>query len=219
MKKVLIKIGVLALVLVFYNCSTVKVVNTWQEDKVPSLINKDVLVITKADDHVTRVMFETDIVQNLVANKVKGTESFKMLPNINLSEELSKKELRAIKSEIKSKGIDMVVLTSLKSVEEYVQTNTTGGPDYYMHAHPMYYGRGYGRGFYGYYNSFYVNSSPLTSTTSKGKKYILETLTYDLTLPEDNQLLSVITTEIDNPETLGVTSKDFSKKVVKELVK
>lgn len=219
MKKVLIKIGVLALVLVFYNCSTVKVVNTWQEDKVPSLINKDVLVVTKADDHVVRVMFETDIVQNLVANEVIGTESFNILPNINLSEELSKKELRAIKSEIKSKGIDMVVLTSLKSIEEYVQTNTTGGPDYYMHAHPMYYGRGYGRGFYGYYNSFYVNSSPLTSTTSKGKKYILETLTYDLTLPEDNQLLSVITTEIDNPETLGVTSKDFSKKIVKELMK
>lgn len=219
MKKIFKKLSVFALILVVYNCSTVKVVNTWQEDKVPSLINKDVLVITKADDHVVRVMFETDIAQNLIANQVKGTESFKILPNVNLSEELDKKELKAVKAEIKAKGIDMVVLTSLKSVEEYMQTNTTGGPNYYMHAHPMYYGGGFGRGFYGYYNSFYVNSTPMTSTTSKGKKYILETLTYDLTLPDDNQLLSVITTEIDNPETLGVTSKDFSKKVVKELVK
>jgi hypothetical protein len=218
MKGTFFKIGVMAFTLVLFNCSTVKVVNNWQEDNVPSLKNKDVLVVTKADDHVVRVRFETDIVQNLIANEVKGVESFMLLPNMSLTEELNKKELNRIKGEIKSNGIDMVVLTSLKSVEEYTQTNTTGGANY-MHMHPMYYGRGYGRGFYGYYNSFYVNASPMTSITSKGKKYILETLTYDLTLPDDNQLLSVITTEIDDPETLGVTSKDFSKKIVKELVK
>ncbi|MEC3906789.1 hypothetical protein VOI54_07145 [Tamlana sp. 2201CG12-4] len=218
MKKVFKKIGVLAFVLVLFNCSTVQVVNSWKGDETHGVNGKDVLVITKADDHVARVRFETDLVQNLNENGINASESFKLFPEMSLSRELSQKELKAIKKNIKSNGIDVVVLTALKSIEEYTKTDTTG-PDYYMHMHPMYYGRGFGRGFYGYYNSFYINSTPITSVTSKGKKYILETLTYDLTKPADNQLLSVITTEIDNPETLGVTSKDFSKKIAKELVK
>ena len=44
--------------LMLFNCSTVKVVNNQQEDNVPSLTNKDVLAVTKADDHVVRVRFK-----------------------------------------------------------------------------------------------------------------------------------------------------------------
>ena len=64
-----------------------------------------------------------------------------------------------------------------------------------------------------------MNSDPIETVTTVNKKYILETVTYDLSLPEENQLVSVITTVVDNPESLNTTSKDFSKKLVKELVR
>ncbi|WP_298539078.1 hypothetical protein [uncultured Aquimarina sp.] len=59
----------------------------------------------------------------------------------------------------------------------------------------------------------------MTVLTENVKKYTLETVVYDLTQPKEKQLLSVITTEIDDPQTLGMVSLDFSKKVVKELNK
>jgi len=219
MKKGIKTLGILTLALVFSSCSTVKVANTWKDVKTSSIKEKNVLVISKTDNNVARMQFETDMVNNLISNGVNATESFKVFPEINGSEKLDETQLKCIKEELKSDGIDVVLLTVLKDTQDYTKTTTTGGTNYYISSYPVYYGRGYHRGFYRYYNTFYVNSEPITSVTSNGKKYILETITYDLTQPKDKQLLSVITTEIDNPETLGTTSKDFSKKVIKELVK
>ena len=219
MKKVMKTLGILTLTLVFSSCSTVKVANTWKDVKTSSIKEKNVLVISKTDNNVARMQFETDMVNNLISNGVNATESFKVFPEINGSEKLDETQLKCIKEELKSDGIDVVLLTVLKDTQDYTKTTTTGGTNYYISSYPVYYGRGYHRGFYRYYNTFYVNSEPITSVTSNGKKYILETITYDLTQPKDKQLLSVITTEIDNPETLGTTSKDFSRKVIKELVK
>lgn len=219
MKKAIKTLGILTLTLVFSSCSTVKVANTWKDVKTSSIKEKNVLVISKTDNNVARMQFETDMVNNLISNGVNATESFKVFPEINVSEKLDETQLKCIKEELKSDGIDVVLLTVLKDTQDYTKTTTTGGTNYYISSYPVYYGRGYHRGFYRYYNTFYVNSEPITSVTSNGKKYILETITYDLTQPKDKQLLSVITTEIDNPETLGTTSKDFSKKVIKELVK
>ena len=212
-------IGILTFVLVLFNCSTVQVANSWKDVKTSNIKDKNVLVISKTDNDVARIQFESDLVKILNANQIKATESFKIFPNISLTEELDESELKDIKENLKSDGIDVILLTVLKNVQDYTTTTTTGVSSYYINTYPLYYGRGYHRGFYRYYNTYYVNSEPITSVTSAGKKYILETITYDLTLPEHDQLLSVITTEIDNPETLGVTSKDFSKKVIKELIK
>jgi hypothetical protein len=218
MKKVIKTLGILTLTLAFSSCSTVKVANTWKDVKTSSINEKNVLVINKTDNDIARIQFETDMVNNLISNGIKATESFKVFPEINGSEKLNEEQLECIKEDLKSNGVDVVLLTVLKETQDYEKTTTTGG-SYYMITHPVYYGRGYHRGIYRYYNTFYVNSEPITSVTSNGKKYILETITYDLTQPKDKQLLSVITTEIDNPETLETTSKDFSKKVIKELVK
>lgn len=219
MKKTIKMLGILTFVLVLFNCSTVQVANSWKDVKTSNIKDKNVLVISKTDNDVARIQFESDLVKNLNDNQIKATESFKIFPNINLSEELDENELKEIKESLKSDGFDVILLTVIKNVQDYTKTTTTGGSSYYINTYPLYYGRGYHRGFYRYYGTYYVNSEPITSITSTGKKYIVETITYDLTQPEDSQLLSVITTEIDNPETLGVTSKDFSKKVIKELIK
>ncbi|TXG39236.1 hypothetical protein [Seonamhaeicola maritimus] len=219
MKKEVKKFGLLAFVLVLFNCSTVQVANSWKDVKTPSIKEKKVLVVSKTDNDVARIQFESDLVENLNGNQINATESFKIFPNINLTEDIDESEIKEAKENLKSNGFDVILLTVLKNVEDYTMTTTSGGSSYYINTYPLYYGRGFRRGFYRSFNTYYVDYEPIRSVTSEGKKYILETITYDLTLPEDNQLLSVITTEIDNPETLGVTSKDFSKKVIKELIK
>ncbi|WP_136480271.1 hypothetical protein [Cognatitamlana onchidii] len=215
MKRVFKIFGALILSVVIFSCSPVKVVNVWNSNKPINVQNKNVLVVTKVDDHVQRVQFETDLVQHLKLADAKASESFKMLSNKELSQKLEGEALKTVKEKLRSEDVELVVLTALKSVEEYVQTNTSSGTNVHMYGHPWYY-RGYG--FYGYYNSFYINSTPISSVTSTNKKYILETVTYDLTLPDEEQLVSVITTQVDNPETLGAMSKEFSKNISKIIV-
>ncbi len=218
MKRIGKLLGTVLMVTLVFNCSSVKVTDSWKDVQLSDVKGKKVMVISKTEDGVVRQQFETDLVENLNLNGVNSTESFKHFPTLSASEALDGDQLKKLKKELKKQGIDMILLTVLKDVKEYTKTITYGGSGYSMNSYPIY-RRGYHRGFYRYYNSIYIGSEPITSITSKGKKYILETIVYDLTQPENDQLLSVITTEIDNPETLGTTSLDFSKKIVKNLVK
>ena len=218
MKKVSKILGTLMLVTLSFSCSTVKVTDSWNGLETPNIENKNVMVIGRTEDDVARVQFESDIVQSLEQNHVQSLESFKLFPQLKMNQKLEDIELKEVKRTLKKEGVDVVLMTSLKEVQEYEKTINSGTTDY-VYTYPVIYRRGYFRGFRGYYNSIYINSGSVESITSLGKKYIRETVLYDLTQGEEDQLLSVITTVIDNPESLGTTSKDFSKKLVKELVK
>jgi len=211
-------LGILLLITIVFSCSSVKVTDSWKDIQLSDVKDKKIMVISKTEDGVVRQQFETDLVDNLSINGVNSTESFKHFPEMSDTGTLNESQLKQLKKELKNNGIDMILLTVLKDVKEYTKTTTTGESGYYMNSYPIY-RRGYHRGFYRYYNTIYIGAEPITSITSKGKKYILETIVYDLTQPENDQLLSVITTEIDNPQTLGTTSLDFSKKIVKDLIK
>lgn len=218
MKKVTTIIGSMTLLIFSSSCSSVKVTNNWKDIETSSLSSKNVLVVSKTDNDVARIQFETDMVENLSKSKVKAVESFKMYPNLSLNRDMNQEELNQYKSDLLEIGIDIVITNVLKDIQKYEET-VIHGSEYYVSVYPTFYYRGYRRGFYRYSNTYYVNEYPTTQIMSKGKKYILETQTFDLTKPTNNQLISVITTVLDNPETMGSVSKDFSKKVINELVK
>ncbi|WP_353780008.1 hypothetical protein [Winogradskyella sp. 3972H.M.0a.05] len=218
MKSISKILGTLSLVTFVFSCSSVKVTDSWKDTETIDIKDKVVMVVSRTQDDVVRKQFESDIVHNLEKNNITSIESHKLFPLINEKKELSDKELKSLKKELKEQDIEIVVMTSVKDVQSFERT-VTQTTDYNVYTYPVVYRRGYRRGFVGYYNSIYVNSDPVSTVTSTGKKYILETVTYDLTLPEEEQLTSVITSVIDNPESVGTTSKDFSKKLVKELVK
>lgn len=215
MKNTIKIFGITTMSLVLFSCSSVQVANSWKDVKTTTIKQKNVLVINKTDDDIVRIQFETDLVKNLNKHDINAVESFKVFPKIDTTKELNKTELSAFKNALRADGIDIILLTVLKETQDIVTTRTTSSSTYSMHSYPIH----YRRGFYRFYNTYYIDPGPITSVTTKGKKYILETITYDLTQEEDKQLLAVITTEIENPQTLGTTSKDFSKKVIKELVK
>ena len=83
-----------------------------------------------------------------------------------------------------------------------------------------YYPRYYG-GFYPYYYNplsyhslaFHLEDSYSTSIL---KLYILETTIYNLDESEENQLVAVITSKIDNPQTASVAAAEYVKEIFKK---
>ncbi|WP_299439320.1 hypothetical protein [uncultured Aquimarina sp.] len=210
-------IGPLMVLMLLSSCSSVRITDSWKNLEVPDIKHKRVMVVSKTDDHTARVRFEKDLVENLNKNGYQSVESYIIFPKSSPTKELNESETLEIKEKLKNNGVDVVIVTVLKHCEEY--TKTTSKNNSFHTIYPSYYGLGYYRGFYRYYGTIYLDSDPVTVITENAKKYTLETVVYDLTQPEEKQLLSVITTEIDDPQTLGVVSIDFSKRVVKELNK
>ncbi len=215
MKTIYRLFGTVIVFLLFSSCSSVKVTDSWKNLEELDVKNKKIMVVSKTDDKAARVRFEKDLVQHLNKKGYQSVESYIMFPKSSPTKELNESEIVEIKETLNEKGVDIVIVTVLKDCEEYTKTITRNNTSYTMY--PSYYGLGYYRGFYRYYGTVYVESDPVTMITTDVKKYTLETVVFDLTQPEERQLLSVITTEIDDPQTLRAVSIDFSKSVVKEL--
>ena len=123
-----------------------------------------------------------------------------------------------IKSMIKSKGFNGVVLTVIKETQEFSKTVTDqshyAGGTYYGY-YPRYYG-----GFYGYYRnpmsySTLGNYEDQTSSTYTATDYILETVIYDLDAEGEDQLVAVVTSKIEEPEGATATAKQYVKAIAK----
>ena len=206
-------------ILLLSSCSTVKISDTWKEVNPTELKEKNVLVVTQSKNFTIRERFESDLTNQLNQQGIQATESYKQYPNLKPVEQGSPEELEKVAQSIKTNGYDVVVMSVLRDIEEYT-TTVTSGTTYSVQTLPAYYPRrGPYRSFYRGFNTVYVEGGPYETTTSNNKKYIVETMVYDLTKEEDEQLLSIITSTIENPESLGTTSKDFSKKVMKQLTK
>ncbi|WP_303315715.1 hypothetical protein Q4Q34_14325 [Flavivirga abyssicola] len=210
-------LGILILIVMVTSCSTVRVVGTWDNSKELNLNNKRIMVISKTDDHVIRSQFESDLVNKLREYGLNSMESLTVFSKIDTEVKLNENEVQKIVDDLKNKGVDIIILNTLKDTQEYSRTETAGG-GYSTLYFPTYF-RGPNGTFYRYYSSIHVKSEPESTITYTGKKYILETVIYDLTKTDNEQLISVITTEIDNPKSLGTISKDFSKRIVNELIK
>ena len=219
MRNFRIGLGTLILGVTFLSCSSVKVSDTWKELDTTDLKNKNILVVSKTKNNQIRERFEKDMASELNSKGFNATASFDKYPGLKPSADGNAQEMEQLGKTILEGGHEVVVLTSLRDVEEYTKT-VTSGSSYAVNTYPTYhYRRGYHRSFYRGFSTIYVDGGPSETVTTNHKKYILETLVYDLTLPEDEQLLTIITSEVDNPETLGTTSNDFSKQMAKEISK
>ncbi|TDI71488.1 MAG: hypothetical protein E2O88_01815 [Bacteroidetes bacterium] len=217
---------ILAVAILLTNCSSIKVIDAWKGDNVNTIKDQNILVIARAENQLTRVSFEDEIADQIRSNGMKATESYKQFPNLKPDDKLSEEEVKEIVSLLKSKGYNGVVVSVLKDLQEttrvteeggYYTGGYTGGP-YYSY-YPGYYG-----GFYGYYGnamsySTYGNYVPSTLTTQTSKTYILETVVYNLDQPDDKQLVAVVTSKVDNPQSVTTTAKQYAKAIAKSLKK
>ena len=213
-------------VIILAGCSSIKVIDAWKSENIGSIREQQILVIARADNQLARVSFEQEIAKQINAEDLQATESHKKFSNHNPDRKLSEEEVEQMKHKILEAGFSGVVVTVLKDLQTttrvsedggYYTGGYTGGP-YYSY-YPGYYG-----GFYGYYGNAmsyatYGNYVPRTITTQTSKTYILETVIYNLTLPDDDQLVAVVTSKMDNPQNVSATAKQYAKAVAQALKK
>jgi hypothetical protein len=213
-------------ILILTGCSSIKVIDAWKSENISSMDGQQMLVIARADNQLARVSFEQEIAKQVTAAGVSATESHKKFTAHNPDKKLSQEQVDGLKQQIMDAGFNGVVITVLKDLQTttrvteeggYYTGGYTGGP-YYSY-YPGYYG-----GFYGYYGNAmsyatYGNYVPTTINTQTSKTYILETVIYNLMLPEEEQLIAVVTSQMDNPQDVTSTAKKYAKAVADALKK
>ena len=215
MKPIVIISTVIGLSLGISSCSSVRITGETQLENYQNLQEKKVMVLTRTTDKPTRVLFENEMVQQLQQHEIEGVESYKTFPQLNPEHELSQKQIDVLKKELTDQGVDILLITQLKSTEEYTSTTNTHGT-YYVNPGPVVYYRGYRH--WRYMPSGHYVMGDVETQTKTNTKYILETTVYDLDIPNSEQLVGVVTTVIDNPSDLNKVVGDFSKKITNSLI-
>lgn len=214
---------VIILTLLLFSCSSIKVLDAWTgpEENVEKFKQKNVLVLARTANTTARIAFEEEIAKALSAQGIKVTESFKKFPKIHDNREMTEEREAMIRSILDSEGYNGIVITAVRDKEQTTSTQTSGVYVGTSYGYPGYYS-----GFYNYYrypyaygpyyNSFggYV---PTGTTTSTYTTYILETVAYNLDEPEENQLVFVTRTSLDDPENAYKTAEKYVEKIAEKL--
>ncbi len=194
-------------------CSSTKITNSWKQSNLSDLKTEKILVMSRLGDEVAKVRFESELTQGLINKGYNALESSDIFPELNAKNKLDQNSKEVLIAKLKDAGISVVVVTILKDEEDYAVQQVTGGGL----ANP-YYGGSY-MGFYGYYDMYYMAPAYSGTMTTQAKKYVLETVVYDLSRNSKDQIIVGMTLSVDNPETLGASSREVSGIILKELLK
>ena len=210
----------LIVMLAFNSCSSVKVLDSWKSDDMSDVKNRNYLVVARSADNQARLTFENEIVKQMTSKGYKATASYSKFGNLNPNEEPSEANKAKIKKMLEAEGFDGVVLTVMKDYQEETRVQKEGGyyeGGNYYGFYPRYYG-----GFYRYYGHpmsmrTLGNYVPESTSTTTSKVYILETTVYDLKAADNNQLIAIVTSQIDNPTSASEAASAYVKKVAASL--
>ncbi|WP_282117136.1 hypothetical protein [Cellulophaga baltica] len=208
MKKLKSITTVFILITLLIGCSSVRITDSWRGSKTLNIKKKNILVVSKTEDRATQIRFEKDLVLNLNKNGLTSIESHVKFPYSDPTEKVEKNKEKEIIKNLRKSNIDIIIISSLVDSKKYtysINTNENIQPFPYR---------------YRKYRSFYEYTNQEHNTIEmEGTTYVLETLVYDITQQTQDQLISIITSEVDNPNNLSTTSNDFSKRIIKDLMK
>lgn len=211
--------------LLIQSCSSIKVINSWKadNDKIEEFKKKNVLVIARTADNTARIDFEQEIADRLRAKGVNATESYTKAPKIYPNKEITEERVDFIKELMGYEGFDAVVITVVKDKQQVTSTTQNGvyfGATY-SNFYPAYYGSFYNYYSYPYaygpyYNSFggYISGDTSSRTSTK---YVLETIAYNLDKSTDNQIVAIITTNLNDPKNASKTAKKYVDEIMKSI--
>lgn len=211
-------VGAFALIsFVLSSCSGYKVIKNWQADN-PSMEDASILVIGRTSNMEVRKAYEDAITKRLVSKGMKAVSSYTKFPKYNPTAKLDDEAAQRIKTILDENGYNGIVLTALKDYQKHTREMGQGGytaaVDYGAMYYPSYYG-----GFYNYYyNPLSISSDIVyvekSGSTITSKMYIVETVVYNLDLPEDKQLVAWVTASIENPDNAVSTANNYASTIV-----
>ena len=218
MKKLIIPVFAV-LLLTLTGCSSVKVLDAWKSDNITDMKSNKFLIVARTENKQARIALENEIVDVMTASGYNAEASFTSFTSFS-PDDKSDQDSAKLQQLLDSKGYNGVVLTAVKDYREEQRTTTSGGyyaGGSYMGYYPRYYG-----GFYRYYGhpmsmTTLGNYVPETITERTSKIYILETTIYDLKATDDKQLVAIVTSKIDNPESATEAASGYVKKVAASL--
>ncbi|MGB5228561.1 MAG: hypothetical protein WBN55_09875, partial [Eudoraea sp.] len=137
------------------------------------------------------------------------------------NKEITEERIAFVESILDSEGYNGIVIVAVKDQQS---TTTTSSSGVYMgvsggYGYPGYYG-----GFNSYYRTPYAYGPyydsfggyiPTSTSTSTSTTYILETVFYNLDEPVENQLVAVVTSELDDPKDAYKTAGKYVETMVK----
>lgn len=216
--KAYLKILMLVLIFSTYSCSNIKVLASWKGENINAIKDNKILVIARTDDTQARIAFESEIAKAMKDRGMNATASFSVLPErVKIGKSLTEEQKIGFRNFLNDEGYNGIVLSVIKDTKETTKTYTDGG--YYAGATVPFY-PGYYNGFYSYYyhplaySTFGTYVEP-SSTTYTYKTFVLETVAYDLTQSDGKQLVAVVTSKIENPQSISRNAEEYTKKIVK----
>ena len=205
-------------ILLFSGCSGMKLSNSYKSDSFENLNKKKVLVISRTPLEDIRQEYELEIVAKLKSKGINAVASHIAFPNLKRIDNKTSKRISEVISQFRKEGFDHLLLTSLKDVQEQEVLQKQGG----YSSLNEYYGNKYIT-LKGYYDD--LNAAPrlpareIEETTNiiLLTTYILEAVTYNLSLEEEKRLLSVTTAEVTNPDSGKEVRRAFATILASEL--
>jgi hypothetical protein len=207
------------LFLVLMSCGGVKVVDAWRAPDVGNAKEGHFLIVARTANETNRIAFEREIADALIARGIKATPSYSKFPPLKPDTEMTEERKAMISQILEDEGFNSIVVTSLKDVRERTTTNSGY---YYNDPWNMYY-----PGYYGGFNSYYYRpyygysvTVPITGgqpTSYTTKTYYLETVAFNLDAEDNNQLMAVFTTTVENPKDAYKTAGKYTEEILKAL--
>jgi hypothetical protein len=218
-------VAILAITL-FQSCSSgVSVIDSWKAETsiLESFKERNVLVIARTADDYARIAVENKLKNELTARGIKATSSFTRMPMLNKNLEMSKERLEMMRTILDSEGYDGIIIMSVKDKSQITRTTSSGV--YVGATYNNYYPGHYG-GFYNYYSYPYAYGSyynsfggyvPLSTSTETYTNYVLEMVAYNLNAAENDQLVAVVTTKVDDPRDLDKAAEKYIDAIILSL--
>jgi hypothetical protein len=213
--------------IIFQSCATTKVTNYWKNDKasIAEFKKQKVFVIARTNSNLTRATLEQEIVMQLAKDGMEALPSYRKFPQLNPEAEMSEERIAQIKEILQNDGFGGVIMVSVKDKKETTTTTQNGG--YMGVGYNSYYPGRYG-GFYNYYRQPYIYGSyysgfpsyvPSSNTTSTSTTYVLETVAYNMTAPDEQKLVFVVFSDIKDPNNIDKAARSYVATIVDKLSK
>lgn len=218
MKKFKLVLSFLVIALTFSSCGTsVKVADQWKNENFKELKNEKILVIHHTPNAVNEKRLELDLVNAFDEIGIEAVGMHQAFPEMKYKEKRTEEEIQELISKVKAAGYNGVVVTMLRDKDQQIQTTSSGGyysGGYYPSRYGGYYG-GFGSYYGGVYGHGYGGSYiPPSSTTKVVDIYLLETVTYNLTLKAGEQLVGVVSVKVEDPQSYSGVAEKYIKIVV-----
>ena len=222
--KYLKSLPILLYLILLNSCSSTKLLNSWKAPNVEQFRDNKIVVVARTTNPVAREAFESEITNKLLAKGFDATASIMKFPDLKPNEKLTDERKKRIGELLKAEGFNGVVLSVLKDYQERVRTigeaEHEAGVNYGYTDLPTY----IGNGFYTYYyhplsySTEYVEVQD-TQIGIVSKLYVLETVAYDLDLPEEKQLVALLTASVENPDSAHKAAKEYANAIAKKVEK